>query len=126
MASFLSQELGVQGPSFAVEVTGSLGGVMIDNSLVGALVQAVAAITSEPVKRVIIHFMQFGAEIEIVHDKITRKVRVAKFRNIAEVYNKAMLEADGIWYHSPEMKAEYLDILKQDQTRQFMLLLHST
>lgn len=126
MANFLSQELGVNGPSFAVEVSGSLGGVVIDNSLIGALVQAVATISSEPVKRVIIHFIQFGAEIEVVHDKISRRVRVAKFRNIAEVYNKAMLEADGIWYHSPEMKAEYLDMLKQDQTRQFMLLLHST
>jgi len=113
-------------PSFAVEVSGSLaGGVEVNTGLVGILVQAIAQITSEPVKKVIIHFIEFRVEIRIISDRAERLVRVAKFKNIAEVYNKALLEADSIWYHSDEMKQEYLNTLKEDYLRQFKKLLYS-
>ena len=120
-----SSEFGIK-PSFGVELSGSLAGnVPVPTSLIGTLVQAIAQITSEPVKKVLIHLIEFRAEIRIISDRADRVVRVAKFRNIAEVYNKAMLDVDKIWFFSDEMKQEYLEILRQDYSHQFKSLLHS-
>ena len=119
-----SRDYGIT-PSFAVEISGSLSGVDVNTGLIGALVKAVAQITSEPVKKVVIHFIEFRAEIRIISDRADRIVRVAKFKNIAEVYNKAMNDADSIWYFSDEMKEEYVRNLQEDYVHQFRKLLHS-
>ena len=112
-------------PSFAVEISGSLSGVDVNTGLIGALVKAIAQVTSEPVKKVVIHFIEFRAEIKIISDKADRVVRVEKFKNIAEVYNKALNDADNIWYYSDEMKEEYIRNLQEDYSHQFRKLLHS-
>ncbi|MCA9959471.1 MAG: hypothetical protein KC443_10585 [Anaerolineales bacterium] len=120
-----SSDFGVN-PSFAVEVSGQLsGGIEVSSGLIGTVVQAIVQITAEPVKKVIIHLVEFRAEIQIISDRADRVVRVAKFRNIAEVYNKALLQADGIWYFTDELKEEYINMLRQDYTQQFKRLLHS-
>lgn len=120
-----SSDFGIN-PSFGVEISGKLaGGVEVNSGLIGIVVQAVAQIASEPVKKVVIHLIEFRAEIQIVSDRAERVVRVQKFRNIAEVYNKAMHEADSIWYHTDEMKEEYLKTLRLDYANQFRKLLHS-
>lgn len=120
-----SLDFGVK-PSFSVEVSGQLaGGIEVNTGLIGTIVQAVAQIASEPVKKVIIHLVEFQAEIRIINDRAERIVRVAKFKNIAEVYNKALLQADGIWYYSDELRQEYIDMVRADYTNQFKRLLHS-
>ncbi|MBE0681591.1 MAG: hypothetical protein IH589_06725 [Anaerolineales bacterium] len=120
-----SGQFGIK-PTFGVEISGALAGnVPVPIGLIGTVIQAIAQISSEPVKKVIIHFMEFRAEIRIISDRADRVVKVNKFINIAEVYNKAMFDADKIWFFTDEMKQEYLDTLKQDYTRQFQVLLHS-
>jgi hypothetical protein len=128
MNTYLSNDFGISGPSFGVEVSGALsGGVNVNTGLIGMLVQAVALITSEPVKKVAIHLIEFRAEIRIVSDRADRYVRVMKFRSIAEVYNQELLRADrdGIPYFSPELKEVYMESLKKDYLEQFRRLLNS-
>lgn len=112
-------------PSFGVEISGTLAGVDVNTGLIGTVIKAIAQITSDPVKKVIIHFVEFRAEIQIISDNVDRQVRVAQFRNIAEVYNQALNNADSIWYHSDKMKEEYIRNLEEDYIQQFRKLLHS-
>ncbi|MDP1624172.1 MAG: hypothetical protein Q8L64_00230 [bacterium] len=106
--------------SFAIEVSGSLtDNIPVPQSLISTLVQAIAQISSEPIQKVVIRLIEYRAEIRIINDRADTIVKIAKFRNIAEVYNKAILEADKARFFSDEMKQEYLETLRQDYIRQW-------
>lgn len=120
-----SGEFGIK-PSFGVEISGALAGnVPVPTGLIATVVQVIAEVTSAPVKKVIIHLIEFRAEIKIVSDRADRVVKVAKFKNIAEVYNKALFDADKIWFFSDDIKKEYLETVRQDLSNQLRALLHS-
>lgn len=118
-----SSEFGIT-PSFGIEISGTLfDNVPVRKGLLGSLIQAINLVTVRPLQRVIINFIESRAEIQIMDDRAKRVARVEKFKNIAEVYNQAMFNADKISLDKPDMKIAYLETLRNDFSQQLKNLL---
>lgn len=113
--------------SFPVQVNGSLANdVKVDNHLISAVVQAVSQVTSDTVKKIIITFVQAKANIRIISTQKETFLIVEKFRNIAEVYNKAISDIESSSFYSPEMKQEAINTITRDYSSQIAKLLEAS
>lgn len=117
MAQYDSMELiGID--DFTVEVTGSLVGSLIGidlgTSFIATLVTAIVKLSSEPIKKIVIHTAQTYADIEVDYYIIRKKTRIRKIEGLAKIYNEAIHRASTNTSYNGAQRTQLMDIFKED------------